>query len=120
MSYVVCVLTTLSLSAICTNGEVKGGKRISSVCVPQLCNHQRKRLLFILVLNFKVKYFSVVIWVFFLFRIYFVRGCLLLFGAESFYSRSLSKNMKLNVYETIILPLFCIGVKLVTHIEGGN
>lgn len=25
MSYIVCVLTTLSLSAICTNGEVKGG-----------------------------------------------------------------------------------------------
>jgi hypothetical protein len=26
ISTVVCVLTTLSLSAICTNGEVKGGK----------------------------------------------------------------------------------------------
>ena len=64
ISAAVCLLTTLSLSAICTNGEVKGGEILSSAFVPQLWNHQRKRLLFVLILNFEVKYFSVDICIF--------------------------------------------------------
>jgi len=30
----------------------------------------------------------------------------------------LSKNVKINIYRTIILPVFCMGVKLGAHIEG--
>jgi hypothetical protein len=35
-------------------------------------------------------------------------------------SSSLSKNMKLKVYGTIMLPLLCVGVKLLTYIERGT
>jgi hypothetical protein len=42
ISAIVCVLTTLSLCAICTNGEVKGGKSLLPFLLPQICSHQRE------------------------------------------------------------------------------
>jgi len=37
---------------------------------------------------------------------------LLPFGGESFVSRLLSKNLKIKIYRTIILPVVFLGVKL--------
>jgi len=39
---------------------------------------------------------------------------------DLFSSILLPKNIKIKVYRTIILPVLCMGVKLVADIEGGN
>ena len=39
------------------------------------------------------------------------RECLLSCDAEFFFFNLLSKNIKIQIYRTIILPVFCMGVK---------
>jgi hypothetical protein len=40
------------------------------------------------------------------------QGILLSFGAESFVFQYVTKNIKIKISRTQILPLFCMGVKL--------
>jgi hypothetical protein len=41
-----------------------------------------------------------------------VRDCLLSFGAESFVFSLLSKNIKIKIYRTIILPVVLYGYEI--------
>jgi hypothetical protein len=41
-----------------------------------------------------------------------VRECLQSFGTEFLFRSLLSKNLKIKIYRTIILPVFWLGVKL--------
>jgi hypothetical protein len=43
---------------------------------------------------------------------------LLLFSAESFVFQFATKNLKIKIYRTIILPVVCVGVKLGRSYEG--